>query len=132
MRAGGTRTEEPRVADDFKTLIANSGAKTFITIPFDPNEVWGVKQRHYITGTINGVRVRGPLESDGEQYLLRLGAAWRRGLDLEAGAKVDVILSPEGPQTDYVNWVESAKRPETRTNRINEMIELLKAGKKQK
>jgi uncharacterized protein YdeI (YjbR/CyaY-like superfamily) len=32
----------------------------------------------------------------------------------------------------YIKWIESAKRPETRAARIKEMIELLKAGKKQK
>ncbi|HJS19001.1 MAG TPA: YdeI/OmpD-associated family protein [Anaerolineales bacterium] len=146
----------------FKTVITNSGAKTFIPIPFDPNEVWGAKQRHHIKGTVNEYGVRGPLDFDGKQYVLRLGAAWRRDRGIEAGTKVDVILSPEGPQTEslspdivsaldaesqaktffeslatfyrngYINWIESAKRPETRTTRIVEMIELLKAGKKQK
>jgi uncharacterized protein YdeI (YjbR/CyaY-like superfamily) len=91
-----------------------------------------------------------------------LGAAWRRGCGLDAGDKVEVSLSPEGPQSEslstdvasaldaepqakaffeslatfyrntYIKWIESAKRPETRAARIQEMIELLKAGKKQK
>ena len=81
---------------------------------------------------------------------------------MEAGTKVDVVLSPEGPQSEslsadvaaaldaepqakaffeslatfyrntYIKWIESAKRPETCTARVNEMIKLLKAGKKQK
>ena len=146
----------------FKTVIAKSGTRTFIPIPFNPNEVWGVKQRHYITGTVNGHGVRGSLGSDGTQYFLALGAAWRRGCGLEAGANVDAVLFPEGPQSEslssdiaaaletepqakaffeslatfyrntYIKWIESAKRPETHAARINEMIELLKAGKKQK
>jgi hypothetical protein len=146
----------------FKTVIAKSGTRTFIPIPFNPNEVWGVKQRHYITGTVNGYGVRGSLGSDGTQYFLPLGAAWRRDCGLEVGAKVDVFLSPEGPQSEglspdvttaleaepqakaffeslatfyrntYIKWIESAKRPETRAARINEMVKLLRAGKKQK
>ena len=146
----------------FKTVIAKSGTRTFIAIPFNPNEVWGVKQRHHITGSVNGYGVRGSLGSDGTQYFLPLGAAWRRGCGLEAGTKVDVVLSPEGPQSEglspdvaaaleaepqakaffeslatfyrntYVKWIESAKRPETQSTRIAEMIKLLKAGKKQK
>ena len=146
----------------FQTVISKSGTRTFIAIPFNPNEVWGVKQRHYIRGTVNGYGVRGSLGSDGTQYFLPLGAAWRRDCGLEAGAKVDVILSPEGPQSEnlspnvasaleaepqakaffdslatfyrntYIKWIESAKRSETRAARINEMIALLKAGKKQK
>jgi hypothetical protein len=146
----------------FKTIISKSGTRTFVVIPFNPNEVWGVKQRHYVTGTVNGYGVRGSLGSDGKQYFLPLGAAWRRGCGLETGSDVEVLLSPEGPQSEslssdvasaldnepqakaffeslatfyrntYIKWIESAKRPETRAMRVNEMIELLKAGKKQK
>ena len=146
----------------FKTMIAKSGTRTFIPIPFNPNEVWGVKQRHHITGTVNGYGVRGSLGSDGTQYFLPLGAAWRRDCGIDAGDQVNVVLSPEGPQSEtlsadiadaleaepqakaffeslatfyrntYIKWIESAKRPETRAVRIKEMIELLKAGKKQK
>lgn len=146
----------------FKAVISKSGSRTFIPIPFDPNNVWGVKQRHHIRGTVNDYGVRGSLGSDGKQYFLPLGAAWRRDCGLEAGDRVDVALDPEGPQSEslagdvlaaldaepeakaffeslatfyrntYIKWIESAKRPETRSARINEMIELLKAGKKQK
>ena len=134
----------------------------FIPLPFNPNDVWGVKRRHYITGSVNGHAVRGSLGSDGTQYFLPLGAAWRRGCGLDAGSKVDVVLSPEGLQSEnlstdvasaldadpqakaffeslatfyrntYIKWIESAKRPDTRAARIAEMIKLLKAGKKQK
>jgi hypothetical protein len=131
-------------------------------IPFNPNDVWGVKQRHHITGSVNGCAVRGPLDSDGTQFFLSLGAAWRRDSGLDVGTEADVVLSPEGPQferlspdiasaldaepqakaffeslatfyrNNYVKWIESAKRLETRATRIHEMVQLLKAGKKQK
>ena len=146
----------------FQTTLAKSGTRTFNALPFNPNEVWGVKPRHHITGTINGCAVRGSLGSDRTQYFLPLGAAWRRGTGLDAGAKVTVVLSPEGPQSEslspdvaraleaeprakaffeglatfyrntYIKWIESAKRPETRAARIREMLALLKAGRKQK
>jgi uncharacterized protein DUF1905/bacteriocin resistance YdeI/OmpD-like protein len=125
----------------FKTIVAKSGTRTFIALPFNPNEVWGVKQRHHITGTVNGYDVRGSLGSDGRQYFLPLGATWRRGCGIEAGTKVEVVLSAEGPQSEslssdiaaaldaepqakvffeslatfyrntYIKWIESAKRP---------------------
>ena len=60
----------------FKSVVATSGTRVFIPLPFNPNEVWGVKQRHHITGTVNGYGVRGSLGSDGTQYFLLLGAAW--------------------------------------------------------
>jgi Bacteriocin-protection, YdeI or OmpD-Associated/Domain of unknown function (DUF1905) len=146
----------------FKAIIAKYGTRTLIELPFDPNDVWGVKKRHYVVGSVSGCQVRGSLDSNGTQFFLSLGAAWRRGNNLDAGAKVDVVLSPEGPQTEslshdissaldaepearaffdalatfyrknYIRWIESAKRPETRSARIAEMVKLLKAGQKQK
>lgn len=146
----------------FKAVLAKLGSRVFIPIPFNPNDIWGNKQRHYIKGTVNGYGVRGSLGSDGTQYFLPVGAAGRRDSGLEVGANVDVVLFPEGPQSEglspdvvsaldaepqakaffeslatfyrntYIKWIESAKRPETRAARITEMIELLKAGKKQK
>ena len=149
-------------AQHFKTMISKSGTRVFIALPFNPNDIWGVKGRHHIRGSVNGYGVRGSLGSDGTQYFLPLGAAWRRDCGIDVGEKVDVILSPEGPQSEslsadvaaaldaepqakaffeslatfyrntYIKWIEGAKRPETRTARINEMVNLLKAGKKQK
>jgi hypothetical protein len=146
----------------FKTTVAKQGSRTSIAVPFNPNEVWGVKQRHHITGTVNGCKVRGSLGSDGSQYFLPIGAAWRRDNGVEVGAEVEVVLAPEGPQTDalapdmvtalerepdaraffellatfyrngYLRWIEGAKRPETRSARIAEMLSLLKAGEKQR
>ena len=146
----------------FTTTIAKSGSRTYLVIPFDPDEIWGVKQRHYVTGSINGFPIRGSLGSDGSQFFLPLGAAWRRDNGLDAGASVEVVLDAEGPQSatlapdvvaaldaepdaklyfdslatfyrnTYIRWIESAKRPETRKARIAEMVSLLKAGKKQR
>lgn len=146
----------------FKTIVAKAGSRTYIAIPFNPNEVWGVKQRHHITGTVNGCRVRGSLGSDGGQHFLPLGAVWRRDNGAEAGAEVEVVLTPEGPQMDtlaadvlaalesapearaffeslatfyrkgYLRWIEGARRPEIRSARIAEMLSLLTAGKKQR
>jgi hypothetical protein len=146
----------------FKTMVAKEGHRTYIPIPFNPHEVWGVKQRHHITGTVNGCAVRGSLGSDESQYFLPLGAVWLRDNRVEVGAEVEVLLAPEGPQTDtlaadivaalesdaearvffeslatfyrngYIRWIEGAKRSETRSARITEMLSLLKAGKKQR
>lgn len=146
----------------FKSVLAKSGTRIFVPLPFNPNDVWGVKGRHHIRGTVNEHKVRGSLGSDGKKYFLLLGAAWRHGCGLDAGSKVDVVLSPEGPQSEnmspdvasaldaepkakaffeslatfyrntYIKWIESAKKPETRTARIKEMVKLLKADRKQK
>src|SRR5438067_1313400 len=95
-------------AQHFKTTIAKTGSRTYIEIPFDPNAVWGAKQRHHTTGSISGCKVRGSLGSEGGRFFLPLGAAWRRDNGLEAGADVEVIISPEGPQTDTISVDVSA------------------------
>ena len=145
----------------FKGSITKSGNRAIITIPFEPDEAWGPKDRHYIRGSVNGCGVRGRLESDGTQFYLALGPAWRRGAGLDIGAKVDVVLQPEGPQSgelsvdvsaaleaepeaqaffdslasfyrnNFIRWIESAKRPETRAARIAKMREALKSRQRE-
>jgi hypothetical protein len=146
----------------FQTTVAQSGDRTYLVIPFDPNDVWGVKQRHYVTGSIDGCTIRGSIDAEAPPYFLPLGPAWLRDNGVVAGAKVEVVLAPEGPQSDtlspdiaaalaaeqdaqaffdslatfyrknFVRWIESAKRPETRRARIAEMIRMLNAGQKQR
>jgi len=133
-----------------------------IVVPFNPNDVWGLKQRHHVAGTVNGQRWRGALDHDGTQFFLSLGEAWRRDHQLPIGAQVEVVLSPEGPQADtvgadvaaalqahpeamaffealpsfyrknYMRWIDSARRPATRAARIAEAVALLKDGIKQR
>lgn len=144
------------------TVRSGERGRVFIALPFDPSAVWGKKQRHHVAGTINGMNIRGSLGSDGQTHFMPLGAAWRRDCGIQPGDKVTVALWPEGPQQDtlpadiaqalqaepqaaeffaslatfyrnaYLRWVTGAKKPETRARRLSEMIELLKAGKKQR
>lgn len=146
----------------FQTTVQKEGSRVFIRLPFDPNQRWGAKERHNVHGAINGVTIRGPLAADGNSYTLTLGPAWRRDSGIEAGVGVTVQLSAEGPQVatmaadltaafvaapaalaffnalptfyqkNYMRWVDSAKRPETRAKRIEEMIALLKAEKRER
>ncbi len=137
-------------------------SRVFIALPFDPQSVWGKKARHHIRAAINGRMFRGSLGSDGGAYFMVLGAAWRRDCGINAGDQVTVEIEPEGPQQDtlavdivsalaaepaafeffqalatfyrkgYIKWIEGAKKPETRAVRIQEMVALLKVGKKQR
>lgn len=146
----------------FRTTVQQTGNRFFIRVPFDPNEVWGQKERHYIRGTVNGHMIRGPLTPEGTQFIIPLNPSWRRETDIETGTEVEVTLAPEGAQiatlapdivtalkdapealtffeslatfyrNGYIQWIEAAKRPETRATRIARMVSLLKAGKKQK
>jgi hypothetical protein len=144
----------------FKTTLVKSGSGAYLASPFDPNEVWGTKERHYVAGSINDHRFRGCLDAGGPPWILPIGAAWLRDNDVGDGANVAVVLAPDGHQiatispdiaaalteepearaffesvapfyrNNYIRWIESAKRPETRSKRIAEMVQSLKAGEK--
>jgi hypothetical protein len=79
----------------FNAIIQKEGSFTFVAIPFSPREVWGAKPRYYVTGTINGIPVRGTLGALGQDHFLRLGATWMRDSGIEPGANVSVRLSVE-------------------------------------
>jgi hypothetical protein len=145
----------------FSTHIKEFGAKILIGIPFNPDDVWGVKPRHYVSGFVNEHSIRAVIDTDGARFFISLGAAWRRDNQLDSGASVKVVLAPEDPQSDqlaedftsalaaelqakaffdglatyyrknYLRWIDSAKRPKTRAARIEKVVQLLKAGMKQ-
>ena len=132
-----------------------------IELPFDPDAEWGRKDRHYVAGTIGGYGMRGVLSSEADRWVLSLGPAWCRDPRVGPGAIVDVALRPEGPQLDsmapdiaaaltaapdarrhfeslatfyrngFVDWIESAKRPETRAKRIADTVAALRAGRRE-
>lgn len=146
----------------YSATVQKEGQFVFVAVPFSPREAWGPRPRFHVTGTINGCAVRGCLGVGGSAYFLRLGAAWLRDSGIAPGDTVSVSLAPEGPQEDnmppdvtqalakkksakaffdglptfyrknFMRWIESAKKPETRARRIGEMIELLAAGKREK
>jgi hypothetical protein len=146
----------------FKATVASSGTRTYVVIPFDPDEVWGVKDRHYVTGSIDGRKIRVCLVSEGTTVLLPIGPAWLRDNLVDTAADVEVVLGVDGPQSDtltsdiaaalenephaemffaslapfyrnnYIRWIESARRQETRSARISEMVGLLVARRKQR
>ncbi len=146
----------------FTAIISKDGSRNVIVLPFNPNQVWGVKQRHHIRGMINGCLVRGALAGDASKFVLPLGPAWLRDNGIALGVEVMVELTSEGPQIDtladdiraallhepearaffeslatfyrtgYLRWIEGARRTEIRQARITELLELLKAGKKQR
>lgn len=132
-----------------------------VRLPFDPSAVWGDKDRHYVSGSIEGHGMRGRLtEVEGVHYLL-LGPSWCRDPRVAAGADVTVVIEPEGPQfgtlaadlatalgdepdarrffeslatfyrKGFVDWIEDAKRPETRATRIAQSVAALKAGRRE-
>ena len=129
-----------------------------IRLPFDPDDTWGAKDRHYVSGSIRRMPFRGRLVQRGTDPYLELGPSWCRAGIVTAGDRVAVIIAPEGPQFDdlakdfgdalaadpsarrafeslatfyrkgYVRSIDEAKRPETRARRIRDTLEALRAG----
>jgi len=71
-----------------------------VPVPFDPDTVWGSKSEHRVSGTVNGINVRGSVEPLGDGFGIVLGPAWRRDCGVAPGDIVNVVLSPEGPQRE--------------------------------
>jgi len=143
----------------FEPNVVRTRTKAYVPVPFDPNDAWGWKVRHYVKGTVGGCSIRGALRVEGDSYALPLGAAWLRDTLVPTSATIDVVLQPDGPQSEalaadittalnmspeaetffqsvapfyrknFLRWIDQAKRPETRAARIAEMVKMLEAGK---
>lgn len=86
----------------FSGLIEQKDRGGLIRLPFDPNAVWGEKDRHHITGAVSGRSIRGPLGGDSDGYFLPLGPAWLRESGLAMGDSVLLELKAEGPQMEQL------------------------------
>jgi hypothetical protein len=85
----------------FAVMVASAGrGRLLVPVPFDPNQVWGVKQRHHIAGTVNGLRVRAVIEAAGDRFGFILGPTSPAGCGVAVGDEVTVEIAPEGPQRD--------------------------------
>ncbi len=83
----------------FRAIIATGpGGSAVISMPFDPDESWGAKANHPVSGTINGRRIRARLWPADGGWVLTLAPERLPGLDAVIGGEVTVELSPEGPQ----------------------------------
>jgi hypothetical protein len=84
----------------FRAVIAagpRDGA--IISIPFDPDEAWGAKADHPVSGRIGGRRTRTRLIPAGDGgWVLILAPKRLRDMGIAIGDNVSVELAPEGPQ----------------------------------
>lgn len=81
-------------------LEGTEKGRAFVVLGFDPESVWGFRERYRVRGAINGRPVRGALEQFGRGYFLPLGPTYRRDAGLELGDPVSVVLALEGPQAE--------------------------------
>jgi hypothetical protein len=69
-----------------------------VAVPFDPDEAWGVKAVHHVSGTVNGCRVRVTLTPGASGWSFTLNPSRMLAAGIAAGADAVVELAPEGPQ----------------------------------
>jgi Bacteriocin-protection, YdeI or OmpD-Associated/Domain of unknown function (DUF1905) len=79
-------------------VAAGPGGGAIIVVPFDPDEAWGAKAKHPVSGTVDGRRVRVTLFLGVSGWAFTLSPARMRDTGLVAGDEVIVELAPEGPQ----------------------------------
>jgi hypothetical protein len=137
---------------------AKTGSWTLLNIPkVVSKKLRGMTK---VEGTMNGHPFRAALEPNTSgSHWLRVNTAMREGAGADAGDTVKlVILGPEPEPTipadlrvaltdsheaktlwkdltpigrrDWIRWIDSAKRPETRARRVTRTVEQLSSGKR--
>lgn len=79
-------------------LAVGPGDNAVIVVPFDPDEVWGPKANHPVSGTIGDCRIRTRLMPEQGRWLLAFPSKRLIGMGSAIGDQIEVELAPEGPQ----------------------------------
>ncbi|KRE35416.1 YdeI/OmpD-associated family protein [Paenibacillus sp. Soil522] len=140
------------------------GSWTYVTVPFDVEELFGRKSQVRVKGTINGIAYKGSLMPHGNgTHFMVVNQALRDAAEVTAGCMVSVTMEHDEEervvqvpddfarqleaneaagaffgqisysyQKEYVSWIEAAKKPETRIDRVSKAIVKLTDGRKLK
>jgi hypothetical protein len=144
------------------TVERGERGRVFIVIPFDPQIVWGKQARYCVKGTLNGFLFQGSLGVRAGVNFMPLNKELQKGARLAPGDRVNVVMEADEAQKEavpsdlqaalstaptarqffnglsafyhntYIDWLADAKTAKTRTARLSETVELLRAGKKQR
>ena len=153
---------DPGVIEFDAPIQRNDGGGSFVTIPFDVVEQFGVKGRVPVAATFEGADYRGSIAPYGGVHMLgvllevqdrigkhqgdvvhvtvRLDTAERV---VELDAATEATLRDAGVldryramsyshQREYWQWIDGAKRQETRDSRTAKAIEMIAEGKRLK
>lgn len=140
----------------FKTTIFRDGGICFIPLTFDPKEVFG-KLRAPVKVTLNGYTYRSTIAAMGGPPCIPLRKSNREAAGLEGGEIIDVrldldteprVVKPPADlvkalkaaslwdrfqelsyshQREHAEAVEEAKKPETRTRRIERAVQMVRS-----
>jgi hypothetical protein len=141
------------------TVVLGGKTATGIQVPDDVVEELGSGKRPPVVVTVGGYTYRTTVAPMGGAFWIPLAAEHREAAGVQAEQEVDVSIEldtaprevalPEdlsgamddaartafdglapSHKKEWVRWVEEAKKPETRTARIDKTVESLRAGKK--
>jgi hypothetical protein len=145
---------------DFRTTVVLGGkTATGLQVPDDVVAELGAGKRPPVVVTVGGHTYRTTVAPMGGSYWLPLAAEHREAAGVQAEQEVDVSIELDTAPRDvpvpddlatamdddaraafdglafshrkeWVRWVEEAKKPETRTARIEKTVEGLRAGRK--
>jgi hypothetical protein len=143
-----------------KAAVAGGSATLLLDVPALVSKKARSSGMTTVEGTINGHPFRATLEPNTSAgHWLPVNKAMRQGADADVGDTVQLaILEPEGEpimpsdlrvalaasdkaktlwkdltpisRTDWIRWVVSARKPETRARRIRRTVEQLSEGKR--
>jgi Bacteriocin-protection, YdeI or OmpD-Associated/Domain of unknown function (DUF1905) len=135
----------------FEAVVGSEATGTFVEVPLDVPAIFG-RVRAPVRVTINGWTWRSTVMRYGEKYYLPVNARNREGAAVAAGDRVEVLLEPDAEPRDvpvpadladalaaaglrdawdacsyshrreWVEAIEGAKRPETRTRRVGRAV----------
>ena len=132
---------------------------TGIEVPNEVVTGLGSSKRPPVLVTVNGYTYRTTVTTMGGRHLVPLSAENRTAAGLRAGDQVDVDIEPDAAprevvvpadlasamnptarsffddlsfthRKEWVRWVEEAKRPQTRADRVVRTVEALREGKR--
>jgi hypothetical protein len=79
-------------------IAADPRGQALIVLPFDPDEAWGAKACHHVSGSVNGCRVRVTVAPGESGWAFTMNLSRMHDAGIAVGSEAIVELTPEGPQ----------------------------------
>lgn len=107
----------------YRSTIAVYGGRYYLPINRDVKEA---------TGVAAGDRIGVTIERDAEERKVDVPSDLKKALRRDNEARGNFEDLSYSHQKEYVDWINEAKRDETRARRIEKAVEMLRAGKTQR
>ena len=84
-----------RVVEFHARVTVETSGRVHVPLPFDPDDAWGSRPRHHVTGTLDGHPLRGVV-APGPGSELVLGPSWCHGWRPASDAVAVVVSEQSG------------------------------------